>query len=116
MQLQIDELKKQVTDYEKLKTGRMKLPDLQQINEVSDWLVKWRIARGWTQKDLAERLGLAEQQIQRYEKTDYASASLETIKKVAALLRRGHPSSAAKTQQAAGKSRTALPKRKAAGR
>ena len=34
---------------------------------------------GLSQKDLAEKLGLKEQQIQRYEATDYESASLSRL-------------------------------------
>ena len=41
-----------------------------------------RIARGLTQKDLARKLGVKEQQIQRYEETDYASASLSRLNEV----------------------------------
>ena len=45
-------------------------------------LIKARIARGLSQKDLAERVGLKEQQIQRYETTDYTTANLARIKEV----------------------------------
>ena len=45
-------------------------------------LIKARIARGMSQRDLAERIGLKEQQIQRYEATDYASVSLSRIREV----------------------------------
>ena len=45
-------------------------------------LIKARIAQGLSQKELAERIGLKEQQIQRYEATDYASANLSRIKEV----------------------------------
>ncbi len=45
-------------------------------------LVKARIALGLTHKELADRLGLKEQQIQRYEATDYAGASLERIQQI----------------------------------
>ena len=38
-----------------------------------------RIARGWTQRQLAEALGMAEQQIQRYEANDYRSTSLARL-------------------------------------
>lgn len=41
-----------------------------------------RIARGWTQKDLADRLRLDEQKIQDYEATDYQGASLARIRAV----------------------------------
>ncbi|MCE7885255.1 MAG: XRE family transcriptional regulator [Actinobacteria bacterium ATB1] len=48
--------------------------------------IKARIARGWTQRDLAERLGVAEQQIQRYESTQYTSASLARLSDIAKAL------------------------------
>ena len=41
-----------------------------------------QIAVGISQKELAARLGLKEQQIQRYEATDYASASLARVNAV----------------------------------
>jgi transcriptional regulator with XRE-family HTH domain len=49
-------------------------------------LIKKRIANEWTLAQLAERLGLHHQQIQRYESTDYATATFETMQRVAAAL------------------------------
>ena len=46
-------------------------------------LIRARIAQGLSQKSLAGRLGLKEQQIQRYEASEYASASLARIRSVA---------------------------------
>jgi HTH-type transcriptional regulator/antitoxin HigA len=51
--------------------------------------VKARIVRNWTQKELAERLGLPEQQIQRYEATLYKGMALERLQEVADALRVG---------------------------
>jgi transcriptional regulator with XRE-family HTH domain len=45
-------------------------------------LIQARIAAGLSQKELARRLGLKEQQIQRYEATDYASAKLSRLRAV----------------------------------
>ena len=45
-------------------------------------LVRARIAAGLSQRELAERLGLKEQQVQRYEVTEYASASLSRVRAV----------------------------------
>lgn len=42
-----------------------------------------RIASGLTQEAMAQKLGLKRQQIQRYEATEYASASLATIRQIA---------------------------------
>ena len=37
------------------------------------------VARGWTQRELAEALGVAEQRIQHYEANDYRSTSLARL-------------------------------------
>ena len=58
---------------------------LSAVGEIPRMLIKARIAKGLSQKELAERLGLKEQQIQRYEATEYATASLARIREVAAV-------------------------------
>lgn len=50
---------------------------------LGDALIKARVARGWTQRQLADRLGVAEQQIQRSEATAYRSASLARLSDIA---------------------------------
>ena len=69
-------------DYESLKAGNFQLDELNVVAELPAVLIKARIAQGLSQKDLAERLSLKEQQIQRYEATDYATASLARIMEV----------------------------------
>ena len=49
-------------------------------------LVKARIARGMTHKDLADRLNLKEQQVQRWEANDFAGASIDSLKAVSEAL------------------------------
>ncbi len=49
-------------------------------------MIRARIASGLSQRGLADRLGLKEQQIQRYEASDYASASFARIKRVVSAL------------------------------
>lgn len=78
----MDELRGQVEEYEALLAGERPVLSLESFEELPHALIKARIAAGLTQKDLAERLGLKEQQIQRYEATDYASASLERLQEV----------------------------------
>ena len=79
---QLEDLEGQLREYESLKAGNFELDDLHVVAELPTALIKARIAQGLSQKDLAERLKLKEQQIQRYEATDYASASLNRIKEV----------------------------------
>jgi HTH-type transcriptional regulator/antitoxin HigA len=45
-------------------------------------LIQARIARGLTQKELTQKMGLKEQQIQRYEASSYAKASLARINQI----------------------------------
>jgi transcriptional regulator with XRE-family HTH domain len=45
-------------------------------------LIRARIAAGMTQEDLARGLGVKQQQVQRYEATDYRSAGFARILKV----------------------------------
>ena len=83
---QIADLKEELREYEALKAGLFQLDQLKTVAELPTLLIKARIAQGLSQKELAERLGLKEQQIQRYEATDYASARLARIKEVAGAL------------------------------
>ncbi|MGF1591798.1 MAG: ImmA/IrrE family metallo-endopeptidase [Kiloniellaceae bacterium] len=55
-------------------------------NDPGVTLIVARIAKGYSQRDLAWRLGLKEQQIQRYEADRYSSISLKNYGRVAALL------------------------------
>jgi transcriptional regulator with XRE-family HTH domain len=48
--------------------------------------MKARIASRMSQKDLAERLGIHMQQVQRYEKSDYRAASFDRMLEIAQLL------------------------------
>jgi ribosome-binding protein aMBF1 (putative translation factor) len=79
---QLETLERELREYEELRSGRHTLLTYASFDELPKALVQARIARGWTQKQLAERLGLDEQKIQDYEATDYQRASLARIAEV----------------------------------
>ena len=83
---QLTDLERELHEYEQLKAGDFEIGDLRMVGELPTLLIKARIARGLSQRELAARVGLKEQQIQRYEATEYASASLSRIKEVAGAL------------------------------
>ncbi len=85
---QLAELEEQMAEYETLKKGEFRMDGLNMVADLPDVLIKARIAQGMSQRDLAERMGLKEQQIQRYEASDYASASFARIREVADALYR----------------------------
>ena len=77
---QLSDLEDELRKYESLKAGEFQWDSLGMVAELPSILIKARIARGLSQKELAERIGLKEQQIQRYEATDYSTANLARIK------------------------------------
>lgn len=76
---QRDDLVKQAEEYELLLGGDLAIFDVNSISDLPKALIMSRISMGLTQKDLADRLGMKEQQIQRYENTEYSSASFNTL-------------------------------------
>jgi hypothetical protein len=76
-------LRQQLDRYGALKAGEVRHRTLRSFQELPVLLIEGRIAAGLTQRKLAERLGLPEQQIQRYESTLYSGASLHRLQDVA---------------------------------
>jgi len=69
-------------EYERLKTGDMPAISIGSFDELAEGLIKARIAAGLSQKVLAGRIGLKEQQIQRYEAERCASASYQPLRDI----------------------------------
>ena len=82
LQSQLESLRDEVAAYEDLRSGRARVFVSHSFDGLPGALIKARIAAGLSQKDLAERLGVKEQQVQKYEATDYTSASLERVRAV----------------------------------
>ena len=76
---QSDDLRAELDEYESLRSGTVSTLEASSLGDLATLLVKARIARGWTQRRLADAIGIAEQQVQRYEATGYRSASLARI-------------------------------------
>ena len=83
---QADDLRAEIAEYEELRSGTVSSLEADSLAELATLLIKARIARGWTQRQLADALGVAEQQVQRYESSEYRSASLARICDVATAL------------------------------
>ncbi len=79
---QLAVLDSQVSEYEQLRAGQLATARVPSLAELPDALVRARIAAGLSQRDLAGRLGMKEQQIQRYESDGYAGASLSRLREV----------------------------------
>ncbi len=80
---QINELRRDVQAYLDLRSGEVRTFEINSLADLPRVLISCRIASGMTQRELAERLSLKEQQIQRYETQEYQGASFERIADVA---------------------------------
>lgn len=83
LESQLSDLTAELAAYERLKSATPPVISISSFDDLADGLIQARIAGGLSQKDLAEKLGLKEQQIQRYEAERYASASYQRLREVA---------------------------------
>lgn len=83
---QISELEAELAEYEMLKVGKIAFAETCSLSELPRVLVQARIARGLSQTELGQRLNMKPQQVQRYEATNYMSASLARLIEVAEAL------------------------------
>ena len=72
--------------YQCAKDGNVEPLKQRAAGDPGSMLIVARLAKGWPQKELGRRLGLPEQQIQRYEAERYRSISLSSFMRVARAL------------------------------
>jgi ribosome-binding protein aMBF1 (putative translation factor) len=83
LQSQLKDLQAEIAEYEALKAGTTRKFVSNSLADLAVGLIKARIARGLTQRELAEKLNINERQIQRYESTLYEGAALRRLQEVA---------------------------------
>jgi HTH-type transcriptional regulator/antitoxin HigA len=81
-----DDLNSLVAAYDSAKNGDYSELKRRAGNDPGLSLIVGRIARGLTQKELARKLGLKEQQIQRYEADRYSTISIANFQRIASVL------------------------------
>jgi len=88
-QSKVEELKAEIAEYEMLINCHQNQPiyiQVESMNKLPDALIKARIAAQMTQQELADILGISEQQVRQYEETDYQCASFGEILEVSTVL------------------------------
>jgi HTH-type transcriptional regulator/antitoxin HigA len=83
---QIATLEADLSHYDLLKSGEITFAKAHSLESLPSTLVQARIAAGMSQTDLADRLGMKPQQVQRYEASNYAGANLERLIDVSKVL------------------------------
>lgn len=82
LESQLNDLQEEVKEYESListPVGEPNVLELDALESLPLALIKARIMAKLSQKALAERLGVKEQQIQRYEANEYSSTSFSRL-------------------------------------
>jgi ribosome-binding protein aMBF1 (putative translation factor) len=74
------QLEEEVEAYSRMKRGD--LGPLQSLTAIGRWLVGARIARGLTQQELADRLGVDPSQVSRDERNDYRGVTAERAQRI----------------------------------
>jgi HTH-type transcriptional regulator / antitoxin HipB len=80
-QSQIDRMLAELREYDELKAGRVKIT-MAAIEDLPRVLIQKRISLGMTQRELANKLGIKEQMVQRYEANGYESISYQRLTEV----------------------------------
>jgi ribosome-binding protein aMBF1 (putative translation factor) len=89
LESEADELRAQVKRYEDLRDGHIDHREPESLGDLPSVLIEARIAAGLNQRALAERLGLHQQQIQRWEASLYSGVGVERLQEVADALGTG---------------------------
>lgn len=75
------DLEKEITAYDSLKIGTSTKLKERNISELPDLITEYKIANNLTHKEFSQRLGLKEQQLQRYESEGFKSVSFQNLVK-----------------------------------
>lgn len=78
----IRQLEDELREYEHLKSGELKLPQVKQLDQIAPFVSKLRIAKGVSQTELARRLGVSKQLISRYEESDYQTVAIARLQEI----------------------------------
>ena len=79
------QLEEEVDAYARMKRGE--LEPLSSLTAIGRWLVGARVARGLTQAELAERLGVDPSQVSRDERNDYRGITVDRAQRIMEALR-----------------------------
>jgi transcriptional regulator with XRE-family HTH domain len=76
------DIKGEVDEYINIRDGVIRQFGVESLDDVGPAVVKARVARGWTQRRLADELGVSEQMVQKDEASLYENAGLARVAEV----------------------------------
>jgi len=78
----IRQLEDELQEYDRLKSGDLKLPRIDRLDQIAPFVAKLRITKGLSQTELAQRLGVSKQVISRYEESDYQTVGIARLQEI----------------------------------
>ena len=78
----IRQLDEEVREYDQLKSGELVLAPVERLDQIAPFIAKIRIAKGVSQTELANRLGVSKQVISRYEESDYQTVAVARLQEI----------------------------------
>ena len=75
-------LEAQIAAYDQLKTNKTTVLKERDISELPSLIIEYKIRSGLTQKEFAKKIGMKEQQLQRYEAEDFQGISFVNLLKI----------------------------------
>ena len=78
----IRQLEDELRQYDQLKSGELELPKIDRLDQIAPFVAKLRIAKGVSQTQLAQRLGISKQVISRYEESDYQTVGIGRLQEI----------------------------------
>jgi DNA-binding Xre family transcriptional regulator len=76
------QLHNEITAYDHLKSNMSSLLDERSIDDLPELLIEFKVQSGLTQKEFSKKIGMKEQQLQRYEAENFKSISFKNLLKI----------------------------------
>ena len=77
-----DDMNNEIAEYELLKKDKAKILKARSLSELPSLITEYKIALGLTQKEFSQKIGMKEQQLQRYEAENFQGISFKNLLKI----------------------------------
>lgn len=78
----LEGMEKEIVAYEQLVTSKSIILKERRIDDLPGLLIEFKISSGLTQKEFSQKVGMKEQQLQRYEAEDFKGISFKNLLKI----------------------------------
>jgi hypothetical protein len=77
-----EQMQSEIREYELLKASKSNILKSRSLTELPSLITEYKIASGLTQKEFSKKIGMKEQQLQRYEAENFQGISFKNLIKI----------------------------------